>query len=383
MQEMCLLLIPETKCIAKMKKRIAIIIPGGIGVGPLNQGIPILEALLKRLSKNNDIVVFPLGRVNEGYTPRGFRVEAIRDNYDQSLLKRIIKTIFLLRKIHRKEKFDRLHGIWTFPAGFMAILLGKFWGVQSVVSLQGGGLARLKNIKYGGRVPLISNWCIRWTLKNARHITAESCFQRDLISDADIRKRVKIIPYGVDTHLFSFRPKSPEVPLRFIHIANLNPVKDQETLVRTFHLIRQQTNAHLTIVGPDYMNGKIQNLVSRLGLNEDVLFTGFVAHQKIPCYLHEAQIMLHTSLHEGMPLVVVEAMASGVVVCGTKVGIIADLSPQCCISVPIGDYVGLAKEVIQLVHNEEQYHKIQKRARNWAQHHTIDWTCRQFEKMYA
>jgi len=120
-----------------------------------------------------------------------------------------------------------------------------------------------------------------------------------------------------------------------------------------------------------------------LGLADHVRFTGFVPHREIPLYLAQAHILLHTSRHEGMPLAAVEAMASGVVVCGTKVGIIADLSPGCCIGVPVGDYAELAEQVICLVSHKDQYAELQRKAREWTQQFTIDWTCRQFKNIYA
>lgn len=365
-----------------MKKKVAIIIPGGIGVGPQNQGIPILEALVERLSENNDITVFPLGKVNEGYIPKGFRLMAIQENYNQPLLKRMYKTVRLLRKSHKTEKFDWLHGIWTFPSGFLAVLFGKIWGLQSLVSLQGGGLAKVKSIKYGGKFPFLSRIGIQWTLKNAKHISAETYFQRNLIANPKIRERVKVIPYGVNMELFQFQTKTLKEPIQFIHIANLNPVKDQKTLIRAFYLINQHLNARLTIVGPDYMNGEIQRLTQRMGIQKEVHFTGFVGHERIPEYLNKAHVLLHTSLHEGMPLAAVEAMAAGVVVCGTKVGIIDDLSPVHCIGVPIEDYTQIAQEVVDLLNNNDHYYRLQQQARQWTEKHTIDWTCKEFEKIY-
>ena len=365
-----------------MRKKIAIIIPGGIGVGPMNQGIPILETFIERLAKRFDLFVFPLGCVNDGYTPKGFQVIAINESYDRPILKRMIKTIRTIKKVHSKEKFDWFHGIWTFPSGFLAVLLGKIWGVDSLVSIQGGGLARVKKISYGGRMKIVDRFFIRWTLRNANHLCAETNFQKNLISDVRTRKRVSVIPYGVNIDLFKYQAKPLNEPLKIIHIANLNLVKDQKTLIRALHCIRKEIDARLTIIGPDFLNGKIQRFVHQLGLKNYVHFTGFIPHQEIPFYLHKAHMMLHTSLHEGMPLVAVEAMASGVVVCGTKVGIIADLSPNYCIGVSIGDYLALANQVIQLVKNKAQYLELQQKGREWAQQFSVDWTCGQFEKIY-
>ena len=147
-------------------------------------------------------------------------------------------------------------------------------------------------------------------------------------------------------------------------------------------LLLRKKDAQLTIVGPDYLNGAIQQLVQDLEVEEKVKFEGMVKHENIPDYLANAHILLHTSMHEGMPLVAVEAMASGVVVCGTNVGIIADLSPVCCLSVPVGDHEGLANKVLGLIENPVHFQTLQQQALAWTRAHDIEWTINQFKALY-
>src|SRR6267378_2383602 len=53
-------------------KRIAIIIPGGLGTGRNNIGVPVLEQIVNLLSLQFDITIFQLFQVNEDYEARGF-----------------------------------------------------------------------------------------------------------------------------------------------------------------------------------------------------------------------------------------------------------------------------------------------------------------------
>lgn len=365
-----------------MKKRIAIIIPGGVGVGRFSQGIPILENFLERLAKNYEVTVFPLGRVDKGYVPKGFKLKPIADDYSRPLIIRLIKTSFLIIVSHFQNKFAVFHGVWTFPSGFLAVLFGKLFRKKSIVSLQGGGIARIKEINYGGRMRKSIERCILWSLRQTDVITAESDFQRRLIPNIAIQKKAKVIPYGVDLRLFKYRPKKIAPTYQFIHVANLNPVKDQITLLKCFKVLSEQIDCRLTIIGPDYLNGKLQRFARQEGIADKVSFLGFIQHIYLPEYLKKAHIMLHTSRHEGMPVAAVEAMASGVVVCGTSVGVIADLSPRRCLAVEIGDYQALADKVIALLQEEKRLAKIRQSALRWAKEHPIEWTVKEFEKLY-
>ena len=221
-------------------KKIAIIIPGGIGVGHFNQGIPILELFLQKLGQYFELWVFPLGTINEGYLPKHFKICPINLPYTAPLFQRMMKTYREIKAHHQQKPFDLLHGIWTYPAGFLATLLGKRWGVKSLISVQGGGLANIKAIRYGGRQSRLNQFFVDWSLRNANLLSAESQYQVHLIKLESIRARVKVIPYGVDSTRFKFTPKTLKSPIQLVHIANLNLVKDQPTLIRAFGIIAEK-----------------------------------------------------------------------------------------------------------------------------------------------
>ena len=151
------------------------------------------------------------------------------------------------------------------------------------------------------------------------------------------------IPLGVDPQKFSFGTPKPGPPFKFLHVANLTEVKDQATLIRAFDLIRKEIDSHLTVVGPDYLNGQLQKLVAALGLTNHVTFTGPIPNIELPSSYRDAHFLLHSSLYESEAVVVLEAMSCGVAVCGTAVGILADLHEKCCLAARPRDYQGLAR----------------------------------------
>jgi glycosyltransferase involved in cell wall biosynthesis len=196
-----------------------------------------------------------------------------------------------------------------------------------------------------------------------------------------IREGIRIIPWGIDTEMFSFREKKLQRPVRFLHIGNLHPVKDQETLLKAFSIISETVESTLTIIGEGVLKDKVIKLIHELRLRDRVSILNPLPYEQLPHYYHEADILLHTSLSEGQCEVVTEAMSAGVLVCGTKVGLMADL-PDCCISVNVGDHEQLARQVLRAVADVEEFAAIKENARRWSISHSIYWTTGRLTEIY-
>ena len=92
---------------------------------------------------------------------------------------------------------------------------------------------------------------------------------------------------------------------------------------------------------------------------------------------------LVSSRHEAAGVVVLEAAAAGVPTAGTKVGYVADWSPERAVAVPVGDAAALASAAIALLEDAPRRERIAAAARAWALTHDADWTAEQFERIYA
>jgi glycosyltransferase involved in cell wall biosynthesis len=81
-------------------------------------------------------------------------------------------------------------------------------------------------------------------------------------------------------------------------------------------------------------------------------------------------------------MVVNEAMASGCVVCGTRVGLVADLENEATLAVNVQDADALADKVLMLLSNDELYKNLQQKGRAWSLEHDIIWCSKQYENLY-
>ena len=106
-------------------------------------GIPVLEQLVKLISKECSITVFSLFKVNSDYQAKGFKLISIPSR--NSIIKSI-QLFFTFHKHHKKNKFTVIHGFWALPSGLLAVVLGKLFRIKSIVSVLGGDAANLPEI---------------------------------------------------------------------------------------------------------------------------------------------------------------------------------------------------------------------------------------------
>ncbi len=106
----------------------------------------------------------------------------------------------------------------------------------------------------------------------------------------------------------------PSVPV-VLGVGRLNPQKDFPTLIRAFHLVRQEKECRLIILGEGSLLGELEKLISDLGLQHCAALRG---HTDNPyTYMKKAAVFALSSVGEGSPTVLVEAMALGTPVVST------------------------------------------------------------------
>ena len=359
-------------------KKIALIVPGGFGTGKNNLGIPVLEQIVKLLSGEFKITVFQLYQVSENYKAQGFELFGFSNKNKVALYFKFFVSFY---KEHRKKKFDVVHGFWIWPCGILAVGLGKFLQLKSVASVLGGDGSSVPEINYGYLHRPIYRSLILWALHQANEANALTNYLADNLKRMGLKRELKIIPWGVDPEMFSYKEKLLHIPIRFLHIGNFHPVKDQSSLLKAFAIISQSVNCTLTMIGEGREEMKIQKLVEELGIQEKVTIFHHMPYSKLAEFYHQSDILLHTSLSEGQSEVVTEAMSCGLVVCGTKVGLLYDL-PQGCIAVDVKDFRALADKILSLISNDTQLNSIRQHGKDWASKNTIQWTTGVIGKLY-
>ncbi len=150
-----------------------------------------------------------------------------------------------------------------------------------------------------------------------------SLIQRGLGVDPE---RAYVIPNGVDYEGFP-RHKDPHETFNIGAILRVVPIKDVKTLIKAFSYVYDTyKDTLLYIIGPDEEEEdyarECRDLVSELGLKEQIIFTGQV---NIKEYMPILDVIVLTSISEAQPLVILEAYACATAVVSSDVGSCRDL----------------------------------------------------------
>mgnify|MGYP002381971745 CR=1 FL=1 len=138
-------------------------------------------------------------------------------------------------------------------------------------------------------------------------------------------------------------------------VGRLSPVKAPDRLVRAAkQLIQDGYRVRVLLVGDGPMQHELRHLVSELNLDLHVVFAGHQEH--VPDYLCAMDIFALSSLHEGIPMALLEAMALGRPVVATHVGGIPEVIQHgvCGLLVQSGDDVALSNALRDLIEHAEK-----------------------------
>lgn len=107
--------------------------------------------------------------------------------------------------------------------------------------------------------------------------------------------------------------------INILHIGRFSEQKNHVGLIKAFKIIHTNIpNAVLTLIGSGELEKTIRDLVIELELENCVEFLG--VQSNVYPYLNEADIFVLPSKWEGMPITLIEAMATGLSIVATRVG---------------------------------------------------------------
>jgi len=174
----------------------------------------------------------------------------------------------------------------------------------------------------------------RWIGRLAgRFVQRFFCVSEDIAAEVRATRIVParklcVVPNGIDTRRFGsvegaeatraslgIPSEAPVVGT----VGRLNEIKRQDILLEAFSRVHAKVpDAHLLVVGDGPLMSELRNLAQKLKVDDAVHFAGY--QQRPEAYLAAMDVFALTSRSEGMPLVVLEAWATGVPVIASAVG---------------------------------------------------------------
>lgn len=169
-----------------------------------------------------------------------------------------------------------------------------------------------------------------------------------------------------------------------INVARLNWKKNHASLLQALALAgREVPDLYLWLVGDGAEAGKLRDLARQLGIEDRVHFTG--ERKDVGDWLAQADLFVLSSLTEGLPVSLIEALAAGLPFVSTGVGAVpevAELSGAGTV-VEANRPEALAAAIVQAARNRDQLPEIRRRARqSYEQHFMPDRMVDAYSELY-
>jgi colanic acid/amylovoran biosynthesis glycosyltransferase len=254
----------------------------------------------------------------------------------------------LLQWLHR-HSITHIHEHFANPTALVAILMKTYGGISYSISVHGPDIfytvdsAMLaEKVQKAAFVRCISHYCRSQLMR---------------ISEPQEWDKLHIVRCGVDPGLYTPRPEPDNNVPNILCVGRLVPAKGQYILLEACALLKKEgLQFQLTIVGdgPDKM---ILEKAAKAGnLNDSVTFTGALGQDKVRDYYDRADLFVLASFAEGVPVVLMEAMAKEIPVISTRITGIPELieHEQDGLLATPGDAEDLASQIRKLLNTPQK-----------------------------
>jgi glycosyltransferase involved in cell wall biosynthesis len=220
----------------------------------------------------------------------------------------------------RRHRIEQSIVFFSLPCGPLGLYGRILLGLPYIISVRGGdvpgtepSLARLHKILGPLR---------REALKRSKAVVANSPGLKALCEKAD-SVPVLVIPNGVDIDFFNSRGKKNcrRGTIKFLFVGRFREQKNLFFLLDQMNRLAEGdlTPFELHLVGGGPQESALKRYARTLAIREKIHWHGWTSKEMLRQHYHAADCLLNPSLYEGMPNVVLEAMACGLPVIASKV----------------------------------------------------------------
>lgn len=269
---------------------------------------------------------------------------------------RDLRTLWQLWRLIRREKPDVVH-THTAKAGFVGRWAAKLAGVPVILHTFHGHVFEGYFSPYKTRLFI---WLERATsLITDTVLTLTEGLRRELADKYRVARpeRITVLPLGLDLQRFANTPRKTgqfrqmwgiptDAPL--IGIAGrFVPVKNHALFLQAAaQLHAQRPDAYFVMLGDGELRADIESQIDALGLRERVIVTGW--QRDLATAYADMDVFVISSVNEGTPVTIIEALTAGCPVVATRVGGLPDLleGGRFGTLVPSGDATALTRAIL-------------------------------------
>lgn len=305
---------------------------------------------------------------------------------------RDLKALLKLIALFRRERPDIVH-THTSKAGLLGRLAARLTGVPKIVHSFHGIVFAEYFSRWKSR---LFEWLERLIGHRTDCIHTITTALKDELLSRSIAppERLRMLPIGIDLRPFrdlSFhrgalrrRLGIDDNTLLIGTVARLVPIKALDCLLGAFHtVLRKHSEAVLILAGDGESRSFLEEMVKQMGIEKSVRFLGFQRELE-PIY-SDLDLFVLTSLSEGCPVAILEAMASGVPVIASAVGGVPDLvrDMETGLLFPPRDVAKLETLMLELIDNPQKRQTLARKAKvHVVENFARDMSLSRFEKLY-
>lgn len=228
------------------------------------------------------------------------------------------------RNINYKN-YDLIIGQMGCPGGYTAVKLAQKYKKPSIVGLRGSDVTSYL------KAPILKNLA-KWTYSKCDHIvTVSDDLRKQLIAKGIFTDKITTIKNGINPLFTTQNKQTAKESLGLngqqviLYVGHLIPIKGVKYLIQAFSLIQKQSNYQLYLIGTGEEEPRLRNLVTTKNLADRIHFIGNVSQPGLVQWYNAADIFCLPSLREGIPNVILEALACGTPVVATDISNNSDI----------------------------------------------------------
>lgn len=244
---------------------------------------------------------------------------------------------------------DIIHAHSALLAGNGAVKLGERFNIPTIVTEHSSAFLI-------GDIKITNKKSIKYSFQNANKVIAVSNGLKKEIFKFSGRKDIVVVPNIVDCDKFTQSYNNKNEKFTFLTVCYLSQNKGIDILIKAFYKAFFKSNVNLRIVGDGNEKNNLEELVKKLGLGEQVFFTGYASRETVVEEMNGCDAFVLPSRYETFGVVLIEALSCGKPVISTKTaGPIDIIDDQNGILTNIGDIDGLSQAMVSIIDNYKNY----------------------------
>lgn len=293
-----------------------------IGAGAANATYYMAKSFVEL---GNEVVVLTAGFQDKvGYELENgvhvYRVSSQRKKASSSSVIEMLSYLWHAKKqlktIIQKHQIEKAIIFFSIPCGFLGSVLLKKYKIPYIISLRGGDVPGME--KGISSIHKIITPFRRNILDKALAIVANSKGLA-LASEKVDPFKVSVVPNGVDVNFFMPVEKTQNTYFKFLFVGRFQEQKNLEVVLQTFATTFKDQSFYLTLVGDGPLKEGLVKKAKELCIENQLNWLPWQTKLGLKKCYQDADCLINFSLYEGMPNVVMEAMACGLPIIASNI----------------------------------------------------------------